>query len=230
MAMLILIPGLLCNETLWRAQLQGLGGSAQITVADITMQTTVSDMAAAVLQSAPKRFSLAGFSLGSQVALQIMEQARERVDRLALLSATHGGLTRLAEGALQQALATLDEDNFDRYLEQAYPTYVAPSRANDVELKRVFVEMAHAVGVEAGRRQINALLGITHPFANLNAIRCPTVLIGGSEDRRTPPATHQALANEIPGAELVIVEGSGHFTPIEQPDVITTVLRDWINA
>jgi pimeloyl-ACP methyl ester carboxylesterase len=230
MPALILIPGLLCNELLWSSQIEVLRGSAEISVADITAQATISEMAASVLGSAPERFSLAGFSLGSQVALAIMEQARDRVDRLALLSATHCGLSRLAEGALQQRVATLDTRNFDRYLDQAYPTYVAPSRAGDTELKRIFVEMAHAIGVEAGRRQMEALLGITQPFANLGLIRCPTILIGGREDHRTPPAAHELLAREIPGSELVIIEDSGHFTSIEKPVEVSVALRRWLEA
>jgi pimeloyl-ACP methyl ester carboxylesterase len=185
-------------------------------------------MAAGVLKAAPKRFSLVGFSLGSQVALAIVEQARDRVDGLALLSATHGGLTPLAEAALQQALATLTEESFNHYLDQAYPTYVAPLRAGDAELKRIFIQMARAVGVETGRRQMEALLGITHPFTNLGRIRCSTVVIGGREDQRTPPAAHELLAKEIPGSKLVIIEHSGHFTPIEKPTEVTAALQRWL--
>jgi pimeloyl-ACP methyl ester carboxylesterase len=49
-------------------------------------------MASAVLERSPERFALAGFSLGSQVALEIMRTGKSHVERLALLSATHGGL------------------------------------------------------------------------------------------------------------------------------------------
>lgn len=208
--------------------MRALSDIAQIIVADITSQTSIAQMAGDILTSAPERFALAGFSLGSQVALEIMEQANERVERLALLSATHGGLTPVVEGALEKAIRTLNKDTFDAYLEQAYPTYVAPGRANDIELKRIFMGMAHEVGLEAGRRQMKALLGITHPFANLGEIRCPTVLIGGNDDRRTPPAAHEMLAAEIPRSELVVVKDSGHFTPLEQPAAVTDALQSWL--
>ena len=230
MPALILIPGLLCNENLWHGQIRSLKQVADVSVANITQQSTIQDMANAVLKSAPKRFSLAGFSLGSQVALALMELAPERVDRLALLSATHGGVSPLVEEALHWAIATLTESNFDEYLEQAYPTYVAPARVDDAELKNAFIGMAHAVGVEAGRRQMNALLGITHPFAHLELIRCHTVLIGGGDDRRTPPSAHELLARDIPGASLVIVRESGHFTPLEQPEQVTLALRRWLEV
>jgi len=225
---LILIPGLLCDQTLWTAQIEGLKRQANITVADITKQRTIADMAADILGSAPARFCLVGFSLGSQVALEIMHLARERVERLALLSATHGGLPPNVRGAIRRAVAALEQGKFDQYLEEAYPTYVAARRVDDAELKRTFVSMAHTVGVQAGLLQMKALLAIGNPFTDLEQIRCPTVIVGGREDHRITPAAHQLLAQEIPGSELLIIDEAGHFTPLEQPGKVTAALQYWL--
>ena len=226
---LILIPGLLCNQALWRNQISGLAGRADIRVADITRQRTISEMAVAVLETAPASFSLAGFSLGSQVALEIMRIGKHRVDRLALLSATRGGLIPPVAVALRQAVATIETGGFEQYLEMAYPLYFAPARMADFFLKRSFLAMAQAVGPEAGLRQMQALLAITAPFTDLNQICCPTVIVGGHEDRRTPPASQEALAQEIPGSELVLVDAAAHFTPLEQPDRVTEILERWMS-
>jgi hypothetical protein len=53
MRSLVLIPGLLCDHRLWNSQIVGLSGSAEILIADITEQKTVSEMAAAVVEKAP---------------------------------------------------------------------------------------------------------------------------------------------------------------------------------
>ena len=203
MPALILIPGLLCDQTLWSSQIEALRSHADITVADITEQSTRSEMAVEVLESSPEHFSLAGFSLGSQVAV---------------------------ETSILHAVAVLEQGGFEQYLEEVYPTYVAPCRAEDAELKRVFAMMARTVGVQAGLRQMRALLAIENPFTNLNQISCPTVIVGGREDRRIPPTEHQALAQEISGSELVIIDDAGHFTPLEQPGRVTAVLRHWLTT
>jgi len=39
----------------------------------------------------------------------------------------------------------------------------------------------------------------------------------GSEDYATPPATARAIAAAIPGAELMVLEGTRHMSLIEQP-------------
>lgn len=230
MPTLILIPGLLCDQRLWSSQLERLQSHAEIAVADITTQSTIAEMAADILKTAPARFSLAGFSLGSQVALEIMRVAKERVDRLALLSATCGGLPPAVANAIRHAMAAIEQGGFDQYLDEAYSAYVAPRRAQNAELKNVFINMAHAVGVQAGVRQMKALLAITKPFTGLEEISCPVVIVGGREDHRISPLDHQLLARAIPGSELVIIEDAGHFTPIEQPDQVTAALRRWLSS
>jgi len=228
MTPLILVPGLLCDRRLWSHQIAGLADQAEISVADITQQSTLAKMAATVLASAPERFSLAGFSLGSQVALEIMQTAGERVERLALLSATRGGLLPPSVIAFRKAIGVIEQGGFQQYLDSFYPMYVAERRVNDAALKATFMDMAHAVGPEVGLRQIRVLMSITRPFAKLDQIRCPTFVIGGREDRRTTPAAHETLAREIPGAELVMIDDSGHFTTLEQPERVTRTLRQWL--
>jgi pimeloyl-ACP methyl ester carboxylesterase len=230
MKSIVLIPGLLCNEALWRSQATVLGRHGEIVVADVTTQATISEMASAVLKAAPEYFSLAGFSLGSQVALQIMSIAGERVERLALLSATHGGLLPPVERAIGNAIEMIEGGDFEGYLEAAYPTYVSASRISDSVLKGRFMDMAHAIGKHAGLRQMRALLKIKSPFSELGQVRCPTMIVGGRNDRRTTPGAHQALAEEIPGSQLVMVDDAAHFTPLEQPSVVAGWMERWIST
>jgi pimeloyl-ACP methyl ester carboxylesterase len=230
MPALILIPGLLCDRELWSAQIATLGKCADVVVADITEQASISKMARAILERAPERFSLAGFSLGSQVALEIVCTARERVDRLALLSATHGGLPPATADAIRRAIGRIEGGGFHQYLAEAYPTYFSSSLIDNGECKRIFVEMAHRVGEQAGLRQMRALLGITAQFAGLDQIRCPALIVGGMEDDRTTPAAHRVLAQEIPGSDLVLIDGAAHFTPVEKPVEVTHALRRWMGC
>jgi pimeloyl-ACP methyl ester carboxylesterase len=228
MTQLIMIPGVLCDERLFAAQITALGDVADIVVADITRQSSIPAMADAVLADAPERFCLAGFSLGSQVALQIMETAPERVERLALLSATHGGLLPTSAAAFQKALEPIEHGGFEAYLESLFPVYFTERDAQKPELKRIFMDMAHNVGQEAGLRQMRALLELREPFANLDRIRCQTVVIGGAEDHRTTFEAHEMLAREIPGAKLVKIASSAHFTTLEQPEAVSAALRNWL--
>lgn len=82
---LVLLPGLLCDERLWKPQAEALSDVADIIIADMTRDETMSGMASRGIESAPETFALAGLSMGSYVALEIMRAAPERVTHLALL-------------------------------------------------------------------------------------------------------------------------------------------------
>ena len=86
---LILIPGVLCTEELWRDQIAALGGAADVTVTlEQQRHDSSAAIARAILAAAPPRFALAGLSMGGMVAFEIMRQAPDRVSRLALLDTT----------------------------------------------------------------------------------------------------------------------------------------------
>ena len=61
-------------------------------------------------------------------------------------------------------------------------------------------------------------------------IRAPTLVLVGSEDRMTPPRFSQWLAEQLPTARLLQIEGAGHMLMLERPhqvgDAALSFLRD----
>lgn len=64
--------------------------------------------------------------------------------------------------------------------------------------------------------------------AQLSAIGVPTLLVAGSEDRVAPANVMQRMAQKIPGAEFLLLEGCGHLGPMDQPDAFNAALRDFL--
>jgi 3-oxoadipate enol-lactonase len=64
--------------------------------------------------------------------------------------------------------------------------------------------------------------------APLEKIAVPTLVITGDEDRVYPPELARRLAERIPGAELVTLEGCGHLSNLEQPERFNEVLLDFL--
>ena len=60
-------------------------------------------------------------------------------------------------------------------------------------------------------------------YDRLADIRCPTLVIGGTEDRIVTGQASREIAERIPGAELVMYEGLGHGLYEEAPDFLTRV-------
>jgi pimeloyl-ACP methyl ester carboxylesterase len=226
----LLLPGLLCDERLWAAQTEALAGSARSRTPDLTAYESIAAMADAVLSQAPDRFAMAGFSMGGCVALEVVGRVPDRVSRLALLSTSASGLLPPIRQRLQDAITRIEAGGFDDYLEDAFPSYVAPERIYDRSLRRTFADMGKSLGPAVAVRQIRALLEYRGFGGCLGRIACPTVVICGREDRRTPVAAHEELATLIPGAKIRVIERAGHFTPLEEPKAVTEALRGWLQV
>jgi len=56
----------------------------------------------------------------------------------------------------------------------------------------------------------------------------PTLLIAGSDDKTAPPAMMERMAQKIPGAEYVLLEGCGHLGPMDQPDAFNAALSSFL--
>jgi 3-oxoadipate enol-lactonase len=61
--------------------------------------------------------------------------------------------------------------------------------------------------------------------ARLGGVSAPTLVIAGAEDGPTPPHGHaDRLADGIPGAELVVIDGAGHLANAERPERVTEAI------
>jgi pimeloyl-ACP methyl ester carboxylesterase len=55
-------------------------------------------------------------------------------------------------------------------------------------------------------------------------------VIGGSADKLTPLKYAHYLAENIPDARLVTVEGAGHMVMLEQPEQVTDAVKGFVMA
>jgi pimeloyl-ACP methyl ester carboxylesterase len=225
---LILLPGLLCDAALWQYQLTALSEFAAPSVADLTGESSISDMASAVLAAAPPRFALAGLSMGGYVALEILRRAPERIDRLALLDSGGRADTEELKERRRGLIALARRGRFKGVTPRLLPLLLHPD--NLVEpLIGIVTGMAERVGQAAFIRQESAILGRIDSRPSLASIAAPTLVLCGDADQLTPPALSEELAAGIPGARLVLVEGSGHLSTLERPEAVNRAMIDWLH-
>lgn len=226
---LVLLPGLLCDEALWRHQIAALADLAEAQVADLTRHESVSAMAQHVLESAPPRFALAALSMGGYVAFEIMRQAPACVSRLALLN-TRAAPDTPEESRRRRGLIELAEKGkFKGVTPQLLPMLIHEERLEDAELTGIVLDMAERVGKTAFVKQQKAIIGRPDSQPSLATIDCPTLVLCGRQDALTPVHFHETMAEEIQGANLVVIEDCGHLSPLEQPESVTAALRGWLS-
>ncbi|MBT2698550.1 alpha/beta hydrolase [Bacillus sp. ISL-40] len=226
---LILLPGTLCTESLWKYQIEQLSDVANIQVGDLTQNDTIQGMAESILREAPSEFCLAGLSMGGIVALEIMRQAPERVKRLALLDTNPTPPRSEQIAGWENFIAMANNGRFleitEKYL---LPVLIHPNRQKDDNLVKTIIQMAEDIGPNAMSRQMNALMTRPDVREHLSSIKSPTLVILGDQDELCPIGMHEYLASVIPNAELAVIENCGHLSTMERPKEVTTVLRDWL--
>lgn len=85
-----------------------------------------------------------------------------------------------------------------------------------------------ACGKESFIRQEEAMLKRDESQSILSTIACPTLVIHAAQDNVFSVAEHQELVEGIPHAKLAVIEDSGHMSPLEMPQAVTTLLRYWL--
>jgi pimeloyl-ACP methyl ester carboxylesterase len=227
---ILLVPGLNCSPRLYARQMPALWRFGPVTIADHTRDDTMAAIARRILAAAPPRFALAGLSMGGYIALEIVRQAAERVEKLALLDTGSRADTPEATAKRHANIALAQSGRFEDVIGPQFPLYVHPGSANDAALKADYLAMCRDVGPGAYVRQQNAIMNRIDSRPLLPTIRVPTLVLVGEQDAATPPALSDEMAAAIPGARLVKVVKCGHLSTMEQPEIVTGELVAWMSA
>lgn len=225
---LLLIPGLLCDPDLWSHQVDHLSDLADVAVADITGGDTIEMLAEQVLASAPERFAMAGLSMGGYVAHEIMRQAPERVERLALVDTSGRADTEDQKKRRGQLIDMSRIGKFRGVTDRLLPILIHEDRLSDAVLTDRVKLMAERVGPDAFHRQQKAIMSRPDSRTELSGYDVPTLIMCGRQDALTPVALHEEMAELIPGCRMAIIEDSGHLSTMEQPQAATALLRQWL--
>ena len=224
---LVLLPGLLCDERLWRDQADDLADVADPIVPDLTLDDTVSAMATRVLNAAPERFALAALSMGGYVAFEILRQQPERVTRLALLDTSASTDTPQRVTQRLAGIESLRHGRFFGVTNRMLPQLVHARHVTGPVGEEVRA-MAKRVGGDAFLRQQNAILNRPDSRPLLASIKVPTLVAVGDSDVLTPPSESQEIHQNIPGSTLHVFPACGHLPPMEIPEETSTRLRRWL--
>ncbi|MGF9757917.1 alpha/beta hydrolase [Microvirga sp. 0TCS3.31] len=225
---ILLLPGLLCDASVWAAQAQALRPHAHVLVADFSEHDSLKAMAHSALAMTEAPIIAIGHSMGARVAMEMIHLAPERIRKLALID-TGVDSRREGEETKRQVLVDLAyAEGMGALAERWLPPMVHGDRVEDVALLAPLKEMVMRATPEQHQRQIRALLNRPNLVSRMADITCPTLVMVGRQDRWSPLAQHEEMAARIPNAELVVIEDSGHMTLLEQPDQVSNALLHWL--
>lgn len=224
--MLILLPGMMCDERLFGPQIDALGVAT--LVPDLGGHDSIAALAAHVLAEAPERFALAGLSMGGIVAMEVIRQAPHRVTRLALLDTNPRAELPEVRARRAPQIESVRAGHLAQVMaEQMIPNYFTEG-ANNPAIRDLCLDMALALGPDVFINQSIALRDRPDQQDTLRAVTVPSLILCGRDDRLCPLERHDLMHALIPGSTMHIVEGAGHLPTLEQPETVTAALRRWL--
>jgi 3-oxoadipate enol-lactonase len=193
---------------------------------------SVSDMAGdavAVLDAAGlERAHVLGTSLGGMIALQLVLDHPERVDRLVLACTTPGGagaspMPERTVRLMAEAQGLPAEVALRRFVENAF----APD-PDQVEIERIMrhrIATAQSPTAWAAQASAGAAFDAWERLAEIGA---QTLVLTGDQDAVVDPKNSELLAARIPHARLEVFRGGGHLFFWEQPEKFVSAVKEFL--
>ncbi len=168
-----------------------------------------------------ERGILVGLSWGGMVGMRMAIQHAEKVAALALLDTN--AEPEPTRNRVKYRLLTAFTRRYglppSLSEREAKPKFFSAGfRSSHPEVVESYMRTARGFDRDGVARSALAVLvkrkGIVEKLPN---IRVPTLVMCGSDDTATPVARSEVIARGIPGSRLVVIQGAGHMSAIEQP-------------
>lgn len=228
-APLVLIPGLNNTAAVFDGVAAALQDDADIVMPTLPPLTDVEALAEHVLELAPPRFRLVGFSFGAYVAMAMLERAPERIEALCLIGAGPGSDTPDKRPIREGAIAKAREDYFGMVAAQAAAAF-HPNSLSNQSIMDARTSMVREYGAERFIAHTTAAMNRPDRTRLLAGLEKPLLLLAGETDPLAPMASLQATAAAAPLAVIHVIPGAGHLAPLEQPDATASHIRAWLHA
>jgi 3-oxoadipate enol-lactonase len=233
--LLVMVHGLGGSTNTWYPQSQilkrdlrlvayDLPGSGRSAVrADVSIESLVADLDEVVKEvGGTGRVHLAGHSLGTIICQHYAARFSDRVASLALIGAFPEP-PEPARKALRDRAAKVRAEGMTAIA----GTIVAAGTSDDTKSNNpaaaAFVrESIMRQPAEGYARACEALAELKR--ADLSALRCPTLLLTGDQDRTAPPDTGSALAGTIADSTFRVLDGCGHWATVERAKQVNYAL------
>ena len=228
MTPLVLLPGMMCDERLFASQINELSKRREVHFAKITDHETISELASDVLNNAPPVFALAGLSMGGIVAMEIVSQAPERVERLALLDTNPlAELPDVLKRRGPQIDAIKNGQLKEIIRDEMKPNYLFDG-VRKTEILKLCMDMALDIGPDAFIRQSIALRDRVDQKNTQGSYKRPALVLCGRHDVLCPLERHELMHTLLENSKLEIIEDAGHLPTLEQPKITTMALASWL--
>jgi 3-oxoadipate enol-lactonase len=171
-----------------------------------------------------------GCSIGGYILFEFWRRYRERVTALALCDTRPQADTAEARANRLKAADTVLEQGTEPFIETMIPKLMGrttvSTRPDLVAGARAMMRKMSAEDISQVQR---GMAERPDSVADLKTINAPTLIAIGEEDVLSTVADGELMRQNIAGSQLKVIPKAGHYAPWEQPELVGTVLRKFLN-
>lgn len=227
----LFIPGTLCDGRVFAPLLDHLGDtlSGTVRVAEPLDEADLPSLAQRMTQGLGPRIRVVGFSLGCQVAFEILRQTPYRCANVTLISSTaRPDLPELAADR-RAMVGRFQRDGAEALIEaELWPRYVARPQRPGHPAKALVCAMASKTSDSNFAAQIELAIGRPDSRPDLSRFGGPVLMINGLEDCLTPVELGAEIATTARRGTHTLIPDAGHFVLLENPQAVAQAIQNWI--
>jgi YbgC/YbaW family acyl-CoA thioester hydrolase len=240
-AAVLFVHGFPFDRSMWRHQLAGLSrwkriapdlrgvGESSAPAEGYSIARYADDLIGVLDALEVDRTVVCGLSMGGYVAFELMRRYAARVSALILCDTRPEADTEEARRGREELVQLALERGAEAVGERLRPRLLAPGTlADQPDVVEQYREMTRRVSVPGMVGALRAMRDRPDSTRGLAEIRVPTLVLVGSDDQVTPPAVAEGMTRAIANAEMAVIPGAGHLTPLEQPLVTSRALEGFL--
>jgi 3-oxoadipate enol-lactonase len=173
---------------------------------------------------------IAGLSMGGYVTFALLRLAARYVQGLILADTRPQADTPEAIEGRKSLLQVVRDKGAAGVADQMLPKLLGETtRQTRPEVVERVRSLVLANSAEAISDAIRALMNRPDSTPLLSSIHVPTLIVVGDQDAVTPRPLAEDMHRAISGSELVVIQGAGHLTNLEDPAAFTGALARFLD-
>ena len=233
---IVLLHGLLFDGGMWRGQIEALSALGRVVVIDgpghgkseppprFMMEEHADALLDAFGDLGIARALVVGLSWGGMVGMRLALQHPSKVVGLALLD-TSAERPTLAERIRYRAFVAIHRRigiPYGMFIKEVATLMFAPRTLLErPDLLETTYRRAMGFDREGvSRSSLAVVVHRTSILERLGDVHVPTLVMCGREDLACPPDKSESITRAIRGARLVMIEGVGHMSTLEDPEAV----------
>ena len=224
-----LIPGLMTDERLWSRIIPLLKDEYELIHVPIPHTGDFDEIIDILFNLFTEdKVNLLGFSLGGYIASYFAITYPNRVNKLFMLAATPGSSSEAEIERRKQKFTVIEQEGFLGLSYEKAKSLVEEKNQNDEELIKIIQDMFMDLGKETFITQLTSTFHRKDLFIDLLNLDIPIWFHYSIDDRLLSTRALKKLNLVEHNMKLIPRVGTSHNIPLEEPELLSNILRAWM--